>query len=110
MSRGAAAALMAGLVMAGSARAETLKEALATAYNANATIQAQRFSQRATDEQLPQALGGWRPTASLTGDVTRGRQYFDFGGSPVQMLTNRTATVQLDQPLYRGGGVDADIE
>jgi outer membrane protein len=92
------------------ARAETLKDALAQAYGNNATIAAQRFTQRATDEQLPQALSGWHPTASLTGDITRGRQYFDFGGSAVQMLTNRTATLQLDQPLYRGGAVDADID
>ena len=109
MTRGSTALALAGLMMAGNAQCETLKEALAAAYTANATIQAQRFSQRATDEQLPQALSGWRPTASLSGDVTRGRQYFNFGGSPVEMLTNRTATVELDQPLYRAG-VGADIE
>ena len=75
--RAAATAGMA-LACAAAARAETLSDVLTDAYSGNATIQAQRFQQRQTDEQLPQALSGWRPTVSLDGSVSRTHQYFGF--------------------------------
>jgi outer membrane protein len=46
------------------AGAETLAEALASAYTNNPTINAQRAALRATDEGVPQALSGYRPTIS----------------------------------------------
>ncbi|HVJ54977.1 MAG TPA: TolC family outer membrane protein [Aliidongia sp.] len=110
MNKKMAAAMLGLGLLSGAARAESLKDVLGRAYANNAEIAAQRYSQRAIDEQLPQALSGWRPTATLTGDVTRGRQYFNFGGSAVSMLTNKTAAVTIAQPLYRGGAVDADID
>src|SRR4051794_19190604 len=42
--------------------AESLSEALASAYSGEPTLRAERARQRATDEQTPQALSGWRPT------------------------------------------------
>ncbi|WP_020178351.1 TolC family outer membrane protein [Methylopila sp. M107] len=71
----AAAAL--GLVLAfsqqDSARAQTLEQAISRAYAANPTLNAQRANVRAIDEQVPQALSGYRPTVSVTADV--GAQY-----------------------------------
>src|SRR5258706_10644915 len=67
------AACGAGLIAsmaAAAARAETLPEAIALAYDTNPTLQAQRASQRALDETYVQARTGYRPTVSATGSVT----------------------------------------
>src|SRR5690349_24759755 len=65
-----AATLCAGAITAGiaaPASAETLADALALAYQNNPTLQAQRATQRALDENYVQARTGWRPTLSLGG-------------------------------------------
>ena len=106
-------ALLIAVLAAESAAADTLAEALTDAYAGNATIKASRSQQRATDEQLPQAQSGWRPTVNLNGSVYRGHQYFGFGlpGEPsVENITPRQAALVVDQPLYRGGGTDANVD
>src|SRR5690242_7009444 len=69
--------------------AETLGEALVDAYNSNPQIQAERALLRATDENVPQALSGWRPTVQFTGSA--GRQRLEgtttIGGPPRTTLT-----------------------
>ena len=40
----------------------TLQEALSAAYLTNPTLQEERATLRATDENVPTALAGWRPT------------------------------------------------
>jgi|HubBroStandDraft_1064217.scaffolds.fasta_scaffold03596_6 outer membrane protein len=62
------AILVAGVVLvaAGPARAQTLQDALAGAYNANPQLQSERATLRATDEGIPQALANWRPTVQVT--------------------------------------------
>ncbi|MFG1346553.1 TolC family outer membrane protein [Xanthobacter autotrophicus DSM 431] len=50
----------------GSAGAQTLDVALAQAYVNNPTLNAQRAGTRATDENVPKALSGYRPTLSAT--------------------------------------------
>ena len=54
---------------AADARAESLDAALAKTYLGNPTLNAARAGQRATDEQVPQALSGWRPTVTVTGTI-----------------------------------------
>jgi outer membrane protein len=51
------------------ARAQTLEAALTFAYQNNPTLNAQRALVRATDENVPQALAGYRPRASLTANA-----------------------------------------
>src|SRR5438067_5442567 len=53
------------------ARGEALPEALAKAYQSNPQLNAERARQRATDENVPQALAGYRPqiVASLSGGL-----------------------------------------
>ncbi len=46
---------------ASTAFAESLPEALAKAYQTNPQLNAERARQRATDENVPQALAGYRP-------------------------------------------------
>ena len=41
---------------------------LVQAYQNNPSLNAQRAALRATDENVPQALSGYRPKLSVTGD------------------------------------------
>jgi outer membrane protein len=51
------------------ASAESLKNALASAYKNNPTLNAERAKLRATDEGVAEAKAGFRPSLSGTGDV-----------------------------------------
>src|SRR6201994_1735325 len=57
------------------ALADTIEAALVRAYQNNPQLNAQRASVRSTDENVPQALSGYRPKVSLT--ATAGEQYSD---------------------------------
>jgi outer membrane protein len=54
------------LLACGSGKADTLEWALVQAYQNNPSLNAQRASLRATDENVPQALSGYRPKLSAT--------------------------------------------
>jgi len=64
------------------ALAETLESALVLAYQNNPSLNSQRAGVRATDENVPQALSGYRPKVSLA--TTGGEQNL----SSTQKLTN----------------------
>ncbi len=91
------------------ASAETLHEALGAAYRTNPTLGAERARQRATDEQVPQALSGWRPQISATGSAatqSRRAKPNTFGGVGDYETNNSTpgtVRIQLTQPIYQGG-------
>jgi outer membrane protein len=57
------------------ARADTLEWALVLAYQNNPSLNAQRAALRAIDENVPQALSGYRPKLSVT--ASGGFNYFD---------------------------------
>ncbi|GAN69023.1 TolC family outer membrane protein [Acetobacter orleanensis] len=92
----------------------TLQEALASAYLTNPTLQQARATLRATDEQVPTALAGWRPTVSGTAGLTYYQGTNDYQGSADQPGYLRmyntpgyTAGVTITQPLYTGGKTTA---
>ena len=62
--------------------AETLEQALAMAYESNPTLMARRAQLRAADESVPQALSGWRPKVTMSGDVARSQSYSNTRSSP----------------------------
>jgi len=67
---GVVSAALAGLAVAAActgAAADTLEWALVQAYQNNPSLNAQRAALRATDENVPQALSGYRPKLSVTG-------------------------------------------
>ena len=90
------------------AMAQTLTEALSYAYNNNPQLLAQRALLRATDEQVPQALSGWRPTVNFTGQAGEDRAGFATGG-PTQFSSFQTRELDLHitQPIYNGGHTEA---
>ncbi len=88
------------------AAAETLEEVLATAYTNNASLAAQRAALRAVDEGVPQGLAGWRPTVDVDGSYGQTRQESSGStttSSGTRTLSPLTATLGLEQALYRGG-------
>jgi TolC family type I secretion outer membrane protein len=80
--------------------AQSLTDVLATTYSTNPELMAGRAELRATNELVPQALSGWRPT--IAGTASIGRTWIDSEvGSDA---TNpRTVGLSLSQPVYRGG-------
>lgn len=86
------------------AAAETLAQALASAYRSNPTILAERARQRATDEQVPQALSGWRPTVVATGDAGVQETSNNTSGGPTTSRGTEPAgiAIELTQPIFRG--------
>jgi TolC family type I secretion outer membrane protein len=100
---------LASTVLVGSASAQTLTEALAYAYTNNPQLLAQRASLRATDEGVPQALSGWRPTVTFTGQGGGTRGVFAATGAPSAYTTfaTRSLDLQITQPIYNGGRTEA---
>ncbi len=83
------------------AAAETLRQALETAYFNNPGLRAERARQRATDEGVSQALSGWRPNVVISSDagVTRTTSNPSFGGKNNDPYGS---SISLVQPLFRG--------
>jgi outer membrane protein len=103
-----------GLVaMASPAMAQTLNESLAAAYANNPTLQAERANLRSVDENVPQALAGWRPTVTVgaSAGYTQGNQ--TIGGTDQFGQTGTTTTgqnraldtvqAQITENVYNGG-------
>ena len=97
-----AAATVIGLGAAWPGRAaDNLSEALANAYLNNPDLGVLRAELRGTDEGVPQALGGWRPTVEI--DAQGGYKRTDGSRSDAQKLRQANGTLSVVQPLYRGG-------
>ncbi len=107
MRRGAILALLLVLALSvPTARAETLQDALAEAYNTNPQLLAERANLRAIDEGVNQALSGWRPTLQFNGAL--GKQQFENTPTtstnvPEGYNTPRSLDFKLVQPVYQGG-------
>ncbi len=94
----------------------TLDQALAATYLYQPALQAERAKLRATDEDVPQALSGWRPTVVVAGSTGYGdglsRAYTPFIGGWVKTQTDRdvaSGQITLTQPLYTGGRTRANV-
>jgi outer membrane protein len=94
------------LVSAGATQlsAETLESALSRAYGNNPTLNSQRASVRATDENVARAKSGYRPQVNGSADV--GRSWTDFttpgGGSTNRNLNPRGVGVEINQSIFNG--------
>lgn len=94
------------------ALADTIESALVRAYQNNPQLNAQRASVRSTDENVPQALSGYRPRIAVTGSA--GYQYTDTvttaGGTPDVLVRTgihganapRSIGTTVTQTLFNG--------
>ena len=100
--------MAAGITGAGGAWAQTLEEALSATYNSNPTLNSQRAALRATDEGVPQALSGWRPTVTVTGTYEREYSYQTTRTGKRQAIRSPYgASLTFTQNLYAGGSTEA---
>ena len=108
----AAILAMCTCLLAPPAKAETLADAIALAYQSNPTLQSARAQLRALDESYVQARAGLRPTAEVQVAPTyqRAQQTNILGQLTDQATNSSAATVQLNQPLYTGGAATWTIE
>jgi outer membrane protein len=85
-------------------QAETLEEALALAYQNNPGLQAERAKLRATDEQVSQALSGWRPDVSATAEAGKARQNVSGNALLINSgnVTPRDVNLNVTQPVFSG--------
>lgn len=98
---------MAALLLAGApAGAQSMNEALAAAYESNPTLLAQRAQLRATEQGLPEARAGWKPT--VTADAQAGVANVD-NGTTTENLNPMSYGINANQPLYRGGRTAAGV-
>ena len=70
------------------AGADTMEAALLRAYQTNRQLNAQRASVRATDENVPQALSGYRPKVAVTASG---------GGQFTNQLTNGSSGKRIEE-------------
>jgi outer membrane protein len=96
-------ALCAGFA-ASAARCEGLSEALVKAYQTNPQLNAERARQRATDENVPQALAGYRPqiVASLSVGLQAVRDLLPTNTFQSGNLKPWTIGVTVTQTLFNG--------
>lgn len=95
-------------LMAGTAMADTLREALTSAYYSNPTLTGQRESLRATDATVAIAKAAGRPQVSgsvgLNRALTQSGILVNGGKGP-----NLSASVDLSVPLFTGGAVKNSV-
>src|SRR6202048_478427 len=94
------------------ALADTIEAALVRAYQNNPQLNSQRAQVRFTDENVPQALSGYRPKVAVT--ASAGFQYTDTnstsGGNPGQIVRTeihganspRSVGATVTQTLFNG--------
>ncbi|WP_295851937.1 TolC family outer membrane protein [Tardiphaga sp.] len=86
------------------ARAESVPEALVKAYQSNPQLNAERARQRATDENVPQAMAGYRPqvNATLSYGLQAVRNLLVDNTIAGATLKPWTIGVTVTQTLYNG--------
>lgn len=102
------------LLIIGLARAQSIGEALSKAYNENPDIDEQRAKLRVRDEDVPKAMTGMRPKASI--NINGGPQRTTIKApAGIDQFSSRiyqqdqysgyptTGTFKVDQPIFDGG-------
>ncbi len=100
--------LAAALSLSLPAAADTVESALTAAYQSNPQLNVQRAIVRETDEQVPQALSGYRPHLSATAaaGMLTGSETEYFPGAPPIVINGTLPTASAGftavQTLYNG--------
>ncbi|WP_343712101.1 TolC family outer membrane protein, partial [Inquilinus sp.] len=111
------------MLSAASASAQTMTEALASAYSTNPDLAADIAQLKATNEGIAQALSGYRPQITATGSI--GSQFSNTqtdgvaGGSPLggggrdsrwHEVNPATLGITITQQIYDGGQTPAAVD
>ncbi len=102
-----AALLLVLCSVAAAARADSMSEALISAYLNNPRLETGRAELRATDELVPQALAAGRPSVFVDGTVDA--LTVDTDVTERDDRLTRGVNLSVRQPLYAGGGIQAGV-
>ena len=94
------ATLVASVGVSATAMAESLPAALKSAYMKHPGLEADRARQRGVDENISQALSGWRPTVSANADT--GVKWSKSTNFDRVKTKPHGYSITLTQPLFRG--------
>ena len=100
---------IAGL-MAGTASADTLREALVSTYQSNPKLMAQRESLKATDANVAIQRSAGRPQISGTVGLNRDLSRSGILDTTASRGPTLSTTVDLSVPLFNGGGIRNSIQ
>ncbi len=103
--------LLGAFLQAPPAAAQTLEQALATAYTTNPDLLAARAELRSVNEGVPQELSNWRPRVTVNGSAGAAR--LDRSGpeeSDSEDTQPREVELSVSQSLYRGGRTQAGTQ
>ncbi len=96
------------LSLASGASAQTIFDAMASAYSSNPQLEAARAQLRAVDESVPRALSGDRPTVSA--EASFGANYQDFQDNDPSKNQPLGVGISISQPIYRWGRTEAAVD
>ncbi|MGI9514653.1 MAG: TolC family protein, partial [Anderseniella sp.] len=85
-----------------SVNAETIASALSKAYVGNPQLKADQARQRATDELVPQAKSGWRPTVTTNTEVSKVYEDRPISGTGKSDFSSGRFNIILSQPVFDG--------
>ena len=104
MKKGFLSALLIATTLSGAAQAETIFDAMGSAYENNPTLQAQRAYLRSIDENAAIARSGFRPTISLNGRYNDLKTNDDLETSTTvnEGQTGTTISADITQPVFSG--------
>jgi outer membrane protein len=91
-----------GLPASTDARAESLRQAMANAYKNNPRLDAERARLRATDEEVPRALSGYRPTVNGTADIAYQKSQTKPASGGDGEVHPHGYALNASQPIFRG--------
>jgi outer membrane protein len=102
--RGLAALAVAVCALTATARADNLPQALVRTYQGNPQLNAERARLRGTDENVPQALAGYRPqiVASLSAGLQAVRVLLPDNTIQTATLRSWTVGLTVTQTLFNG--------
>lgn len=115
--------LTASGLLAGAAGAQTMQDALVSAYQTNPQLEADRARQRATDEDVSRAWGGFRPQVVVSGQIGKAHDHVlvpgEFSPDGVRLVRDfntvheyramNDEAVQIKQELWDGGRAFSDV-
>lgn len=88
-----------------------MEAALSRAYTANPTLNAQRAAVRVTNENVPQALSGYRPRITASADIGASITDTSIPGArgSTTRLGSRGVGVQIDQNVFDAGRTRSSV-
>ncbi len=97
------AVLLASATLAPPAAADTLRDALVSAYETNPNLTAAREGQKAVNEGVPLAKANGRPDVTI--QPTYVENIMQDGGASVTQARGISVNGQVSAPIYAGGGI-----